>query len=192
GDCRDMVFGINSPNTTCMKVTRRKAIVAETECRAMVFQGDGKPAKTAAKTVASAPSATQPSPRLASVMPSCVVAIVRSRFLIALASDPAPATPCATSSSTRVFRTATIENSAATKNAFSATRAGILMIPRAVQTQSPSTSATSKSSGFTNAPILLDKNVLQDNIGGQETWANEGSLTHKSQGDPTCARRVSF
>src|SRR5262245_31009668 len=54
-------------------------------------------------------------------MPSWVAAIESSSFPIASRTEIAPKRPCSTSSSTRVQRTVTSENSAATKNPLSAT-----------------------------------------------------------------------
>src|SRR5204862_2266141 len=70
---------------------------------------------------------TNPSARLATVIPSWQAATLRlrwSRVPIASISDFAPDRPRLTSSSTRVLRTATRANSAATKNPFTAIRAG--------------------------------------------------------------------
>ena len=57
--------------------------------------------------------------RLASVTPSCVDDRVRDRSLEHLSATRAFRFPCLTSSSRRVFLTFTIENSAATNEAFS-------------------------------------------------------------------------
>jgi len=74
-------------------------------------------------------SLTNPSARLATVMPSWQAATLRFRSVIAACSAFAPVRPWFTSSSTRVGRIATSANSAATKNPLTATKSGIATSP---------------------------------------------------------------
>ena len=123
GTCRATVLGNSSPNTTCMKVIAQIATTLPTEWPTMWREASennrsGTMASSCSNRLAMACSPTQPSKILATVMPSCVAAIDRSRYLVAVATPCAPGTPCVTMVSTLVRRTATRANSAATKNAF--------------------------------------------------------------------------
>ena len=107
-----------------------KASIVATVCAATQALSSGRKANSGTSSRAIDGSPTQPSARLASVMPSCVAAIASSRLSIAcLHGQRRPTGDALTISSTRVRRTATRANSAATKNAFASTNSGTTSTP---------------------------------------------------------------
>ena len=108
----------------------RKAMPIAAAWLAAADQGAGMPANRGSIRCAMVGSPTQPSARLAKVMPSWVAATASSRCSTANRTASAPNFFSSTSCSTRVQRTVTSENSAATKKALSATRSGTISSPR--------------------------------------------------------------
>ena len=88
------------------------------------------------------------------VMPSCVAAMEREICSIADCADRAPTAPWLTNSSMRVLRTATRENSAATKKPFNAINMGRLISPKSVHHGPPPVSCANK-----NGTALLPPKV---------------------------------
>ena len=115
GDCSAAIFGICSPNTTCMYVMSDNVQNTLTSCLTVPAQLSGSERNNGAMTSPSAGSLTKPSARLATVMPSWAAATLRSICVTASRKALARGTFWLTSSSTRVRRIATIANSAETK-----------------------------------------------------------------------------
>ena len=70
-----MVFGTSSPSTMCSAVMPMNAIATATVCAVAREIMGGSDENAGSMIVATAGSPTQPSPRLAIVMPSCVAAM---------------------------------------------------------------------------------------------------------------------
>ena len=85
----------------------RRASTVATECVAMECQPPSSQWKGGSSSAARAGSPTKPRPMLDRVTPSWVPAMERLRLRTAASTALAPLTPAATSSSTRVLRTAT-------------------------------------------------------------------------------------
>src|SRR5947208_4454309 len=120
-------FGASSPTTMCRKVMVANATAIEVFS---ITRADSMPSapKAGARRCAKAGSPIQPRPRLVSVIPSCVAERKTSRRRWSAAARRACQWPSAARASTRVARTRTMANSAATKKAFTTTR------PRATAT----------------------------------------------------------
>ncbi len=136
GRCRAMALGASSPKITCRNVIAAKATTVAILCAAIHAPCWGKKPNAGSISRAKVGSPTQPKARLASVMPSCVAAMASSRRSIALRTATAPTRRWLTISSTRVRRTATSANSAATKNAFNKTNTGTASRPSTLVTNS--------------------------------------------------------
>ncbi len=115
--CRAMALGISSPTTTSRKVMAVKAMMAEIVRPATPTQAAGSKPSSGSSRPESAGSPSQPRVRLATVTPSCVAAMKRSKCCKAFLTARAPGRPSWSSSSTRVGRTLTSAYSAATKKA---------------------------------------------------------------------------
>lgn len=109
------LFGASSPSTMCSVVMMAKAMTTAMVCEPAVASDPGRPLNRGSIRCASAGSPTQPSASNERVMPSCVAARLASRLSTARLRAEAFIFPAATSSVTRLRRTATRENSAATK-----------------------------------------------------------------------------
>src|SRR6266516_4639810 len=114
-------FGASSPTTMCRKVMVANATAIEVFS---ITRADSMPSapKAGARRCAKAGSPIQPRPRLVSVIPSCVAERKTSRRRWSVAARRACQWPSAARASTRVARTRTMANSAATKKAFTTTR----------------------------------------------------------------------
>src|SRR5437867_11340529 len=114
-------FGASSPTTMCRKVMVAKATAIDVFS---ITRADSMPsaAKTGARRCAKAGAPIQPRPRLVSVIPSWVAERKTSRRRWSVAARRACQWPSAARASTRVARTRTMANSAATKKAFTTTR----------------------------------------------------------------------
>src|SRR6266704_1464467 len=114
-------FGASSPTTMCRKVMVANATAIEVFS---ITRADSMPSapKAGARRCAKAGSPIQPRPRLVSVIPSWVAERKTSRRRCSVAARRACQWPSAARASTRVARTRTMANSAATKKAFTTTR----------------------------------------------------------------------
>ena len=112
--------GANSPNTTCRYVTiviaTADAIPTRTARRSVM----GSVSNQSVRWVPSVSSASAPSARLATVIPSWLADRSRGRFPVARNATRASLSPARAIASSRVRRDRTSANSAATKKAFSA------------------------------------------------------------------------
>src|SRR5207244_191104 len=107
-------FGASSPTTMCRNVMVANATAIDVFS---ITRADSMPsaAKTGARRCAKAGSPIQPRPRLVSVIPSWVAERKTSRRRWSVAARRACQWPSAARASTRVARTRTMANSAATK-----------------------------------------------------------------------------
>lgn len=128
-----MSFGISSPKTMEMKVRKMKVMPKARVCVTTPCHVAGRKLRAGSTSRAMAGSPTHPKAIPAAVIPTWMAAMVRSMCLTASSTVFAPLRPCCNISSTRVFRTRTKANSAATKKAFTAMRRGILSSLRVVQ-----------------------------------------------------------
>src|SRR6185503_5011295 len=118
-----IVFGASSPRTMCSAVTMAKAMATAMLCAVASAIVSGRKRSPGAIIAASAGSPIQPRPMLDMVMPSWVAAMNGSGSDTARRTARAARCPSAISWSTRVLRTVTIENSAATKKPLARTSA---------------------------------------------------------------------
>jgi len=81
--CSATAFGASSPSTTCRYVIARNASAIATPCATTALQGTGSARMSGVRSRATTGSPIQPKPRLASVTPSWVAAIVSSLCSIA-------------------------------------------------------------------------------------------------------------
>ena len=111
-----IVFGVSSPSTMWPPVMMANASASEIVCP----MASSRPAirVTGRISVATNGSPTQPRPREASVMPSCVTESDVSRWSVSFLAYAARLFPASISVSRREGRIFTTENSAATKKPF--------------------------------------------------------------------------
>ena len=124
------LFGASSPRTICSVVMMTKATATAMACEPTVASDPGRLLSQGSIRWASTGSPIHPRARDEMVMPSWVAARLASRLSTARCKAAALVLPAAASSTTRLWRTATRENSAATKNPLAATRPRTASIPR--------------------------------------------------------------
>src|SRR5262245_10620365 len=135
--CNARLFGINSPSTIWSAVMMLKAITTAMTC-APASANRPNPKRRGSMRRASAGSPIQPRPSEEMVMPSWQAARLASSWESARSSALAFLFPLATSRWTRLRRTATIENSAATKKPLAATSKKTAKMPiKSVKLPSP-------------------------------------------------------